>query len=333
MPEERTMARCFVIGPMGGNNLDSLHWLANVVRKLLPDWEVTTPDAHVPGNIMDHVIKSCDQADLVVANTTGNNPNVLYEIAILDALGRACIPVKIRNGNEGDDLIPFDRAAYRVFNTIRTPSREDYTELEKAIQSTRQQKENGETYSNPITNYFGVPLSELSSAFGIARGYYVNFVQHVAPRLPKQKAAQSAFDPRRYTERRLEILIPKRLDDVTRDSIAKLLAKNVVKQVILEVDDRKVALFEWVQQKQPTFRWVDIPTALSTLRGNVFARLGRDADTNPDRKEFKTIEADEIEQFRRALQRRIDTAENSMFRDMVKLTPWGGPPSGRKRTT
>ena len=30
----------------------------------------------------------------MVANLTGNNPNVLYEMAVLDAMGRACVPVK-----------------------------------------------------------------------------------------------------------------------------------------------------------------------------------------------------------------------------------------------
>src|ERR1700738_906624 len=120
--------RCFVIGPMSGPHMDTLNWLAHeVVKPLLPaGLEVATPDAAQIGNIMTHVIKSCDRAHLVVANTTGNNPNVLYEIAVLDAMGRACIPVMIADAHEEEregkeDRIAFDRAAYRIFRISRSP--------------------------------------------------------------------------------------------------------------------------------------------------------------------------------------------------------------------
>src|SRR6266568_8749646 len=117
--------RCFVIGPMSGPHLKTLNWLADVVKPLLPaDFEVATPDAPDIGHIMTHVIKSCDRAHLVVANTTGNNPNVLYEIAVLDAMGRACIPVKIADADkEKKDRMSFDRAAYRTFTIPRSPAR------------------------------------------------------------------------------------------------------------------------------------------------------------------------------------------------------------------
>jgi hypothetical protein len=59
--------------------MDTLRWLAAVVQKLLPDWEVATPDSGEIGNVMNHVIKSCDRAQLIIANTNENNPNVLYE--------------------------------------------------------------------------------------------------------------------------------------------------------------------------------------------------------------------------------------------------------------
>ena len=78
---------CFVIGPMGGDQIKRLEWLAaEVIQPILgDDYAVFTPDVSIVGsNVMHHVIRSCDRADLVVADTTGNNPNVLYEMAILD---------------------------------------------------------------------------------------------------------------------------------------------------------------------------------------------------------------------------------------------------------
>jgi hypothetical protein len=80
---------CFVIGPMGEGHLERLKWLAEeVLQPILGDgYEVFTPDVTVP-DIMQHVISSCDRAELVVADMTGNNANVLYEMAILDAMPR-----------------------------------------------------------------------------------------------------------------------------------------------------------------------------------------------------------------------------------------------------
>jgi hypothetical protein len=111
---------------MSGAHLDTLNWLAHdVVKPLLaPDFDVATPDSSQIGNIMTHVIKSCDRAHLVAANTTGNNPNVLYEIAVLDVMGRACIPVKIVDTDkEEKDRMAFDRAQYRTFTIFTSPNR------------------------------------------------------------------------------------------------------------------------------------------------------------------------------------------------------------------
>ena len=174
--------RCFVIGPMSGKHMDALRWLRDNVQNILPGWEVSTPDANEIGNIMYQVIRSCDRSDLVIANTKGNNPNVLYEIAILDALGRACIPVKIEDGSDYNalsqekDLMPFDRAAYRYFTIYRPPSgRQDETDeiLRGAINAALRIGESGSLYDNPATDFFGVTLSSLSPAHGLARGYYI----------------------------------------------------------------------------------------------------------------------------------------------------------------
>jgi hypothetical protein len=159
--------------------MDTLRWLAEeVVQKLLPDWEVATPDSSEIGNVMKHVIKSCDREQLVIENTNGNNLNVLYEMALLDALGRARIPVKIIGSQENDagsdeaGLMPFDLAAYRFFEIHKAPERRAETDntMRAAINAALKIRERGDIYSNPITDFFGVPLSSLSPAYGLARG-------------------------------------------------------------------------------------------------------------------------------------------------------------------
>ena len=150
--------RCFVIGPMGERQMATLRWLAeDVIQPLLPDWQVSTPNSSQIGNVMDHVIKSCDRAQLVVAIINGNNPNVLYEIAVLDALGRACIPVKVIGapGSSGKtdetEKIPFDRAAYRSFRIHKAPGRRAETDriIRDAIDSALEIRAKGGTIKTP----------------------------------------------------------------------------------------------------------------------------------------------------------------------------------------
>jgi hypothetical protein len=311
--------------------MDALLWLKDLVQKILPEWEVSTPDANEAGNIMYQVIKSCDRSDLVIANTNGNNPNVLYEIAILDALGRACIPVKIdeqAGDTETVEPISFDRAAYRVFTIYRHSShRHGETDniLRSVITATLHIEESGDLYDNPTTDFFGVTLSSLSPAHGLARGYYINFVRPAALALPDKRIGKSAFDPARFIERRLEILIPERLEDVSRSSIEELIERKTVKQISFHSKDRTISVFEWAKQEGPVFRWVDFPTTLSTLKGNVLGRLGRSANKDPEGIEFREIEADEIGQFERALKGRINAEESAdagKIRKNVCLRKW-----------
>lgn len=321
--------KCFVIGPMRGKMLNTLHWLAeDVVQKLLPDWEISTPDPNIAHHVMNYVIRSCDQAQLVIANTNGNNPNVLYEMAILDALGRACIPLKIVDdeGGSEDEGMPFDRAGYRYLKICKAPERRAETDktLREAIEGALKTRAAGDKFENPLTEFFTVPLSWLSSAYGLARGYYINLVQKAAPRLPAIPG--SHFDSNQYADWTLEIMLPNSLDQVGRQNVERLLRRNVIRKLTIpETEGREITLYEWSQQEGSTFRWVDLPTTLYTLKDTVEKRLGAAANRDPGRPEYKAIEADEIDQFRRALQARIheDTGDaGAQIREVVELKNW-----------
>ena len=195
---EHTLNTCFVIGPMNDAHLPTLKWLAQeVLQPVLKEHglRAETPDSAVIGNIMNQVIKSCDRAPLVVADTTGNNPNVLYEMAILDAMGRACVPVKIRGTtaaaqdldlaagkkvHDKADPMAFDRAAYRYFTLERDDTAAARKIMQEAAEAALAIREKGDMFENPLTDFFGLPLSAFSSACALARGYYYNLVQPAA---------------------------------------------------------------------------------------------------------------------------------------------------------
>jgi hypothetical protein len=291
---------CFVIGPMGEGHLERLKWLAEeVVQPVLGDnYAVFTPDVMETGNIMNHVIRSCDRADLVVADTTGNNPNVLYEMAILDAMGRACIPVKFKI-DEKTDAMPFDRAQYRYFVLGEEKSSAQAT-LKPVIENVRERRNKGELSENPITDYFGDPLNSLASARGLARGYFRNFV---APCL-KGKVVNGPKFARGKSRLKVQTILPNRLFQATRASVEKVFEQGKIEAIKVKAPGREITTYIWSVHRDakgdPII--VDIPTAMAALFDNVYARLGRGTKGDQNSPDFRFLEDDEIGQFVRYLQ-------------------------------
>ncbi len=333
--------RCFVIGPMHGELLERLHWLRDsVVRPSLPsDFEVGTPDQLTVGNVMNQVIHACDRAQLVVADTTGNNPNVLYEIAVLDAMGRACIPVRVTEGAAGkhdpEDRMAFDRAQYRVFDIPRSDEATARRVLAQAIEDVLARYDRGDKFENPLTDCFDVPLTEFTSATALAKGYYRNFVAPTVEKLNASSVQGSAFDtwasdakardPAVRGEKSLDIVIPDTLRLTSRTEVDSFVDDGLLKTVSVDAPGRGISFYEWaVQPEGRVFHWVDIPTTMYVLRSNVFNRLGKTDEK--DAGLYRELELNEIEQFERALQSAIDRDEDDRVRRMTHLVTGWMPP-------
>lgn len=101
--------RCFIVMPF------SLEWSNEVHRALVTVCRaagvapVRGDDVFTPTDILDDIWKGLTGADFVVADITGRNPNVLYELGIAHTLAK---PVLILSRNAGD--IPIDLATRRV---------------------------------------------------------------------------------------------------------------------------------------------------------------------------------------------------------------------------
>jgi hypothetical protein len=63
----------------------------------------------VSGNILSHVLQVMVTSRLVIANITGRNPNVFYELGIAHALGKSVLII-----SETAEDIPFDIRSIRV---------------------------------------------------------------------------------------------------------------------------------------------------------------------------------------------------------------------------
>ncbi|GLW53283.1 hypothetical protein [Kitasatospora phosalacinea] len=136
---------CFVIGPIGDRHRDcgSPERLAyeealEVYEKVvLPacgsvGLEPTRADLIAqPGEITEQVCRHVMHADVVVADVTGGNPNVMYELGIRHLLGRPTVQL----GEHG--RLPFDISLIRTIQFKRTRGGlvDARKELEQALRS------------------------------------------------------------------------------------------------------------------------------------------------------------------------------------------------------
>jgi nucleoside 2-deoxyribosyltransferase len=98
---------CFVVMPFQ-RKLENVY--KKIARALTEEgWKVHRGDEIVqPRRITDAILEGILTSDLVVADLTGNNPNVFYELGFADAIGRNVIMLT------QEERMPFDVAAYRA---------------------------------------------------------------------------------------------------------------------------------------------------------------------------------------------------------------------------
>lgn len=115
-PPKDTKKTCFIITPLGDIESEIRRkangLIDSVIRPVLKteDYEVITPhEIDTPGSITNQVIKLLLEVDLVIANLTELNPNVMYELAVRHAkrLPVVCLV-------ERHTKLPFDIATERT---------------------------------------------------------------------------------------------------------------------------------------------------------------------------------------------------------------------------
>lgn len=135
MPEQRTdKKRCFIITPIGNDNDSIRRHIDGIIdaaikSALEPDYEVVA--AHKiteTGTITKQIIKEIYQDELAIANLTGINPNVMYELAIRYCLGKPVLTIAEKGTN-----LPFDVMPERTIFYVNDP--QGSLDLKDAIRS------------------------------------------------------------------------------------------------------------------------------------------------------------------------------------------------------
>jgi len=112
---------CFVITPIGASDDPIRRHIEGViniaVKPALDGYTVNVAHAmQKPGSITKQVIQEILESDLIIANLTNNNPNVMYELAFSHSLGKPVIQIM-----EEGTKIPFDIVAERTFSYVYDP--------------------------------------------------------------------------------------------------------------------------------------------------------------------------------------------------------------------
>lgn len=111
-PEKK---KCFVISPIGAKDSPERkaadQVLKHLIRKALErQYDVERADDSTnPGEITTAMVASILEADLIVADLTGHNPNVFYEIAMAHGYSKPTVHIQ-----KAGDKVPFDVKDMRI---------------------------------------------------------------------------------------------------------------------------------------------------------------------------------------------------------------------------
>ncbi len=110
--------RCFVVTPIGNDNTEIRRHIEGVINECIRPvlenkYNYKVNAAHeitTPGSINNQVIEAIYNSELVIANLTDLNPNVMYELALRHAFRKPVIIIM----ENGKDKLPFDITTERT---------------------------------------------------------------------------------------------------------------------------------------------------------------------------------------------------------------------------
>lgn len=108
-PDKQGKICCFIVMPFSLAWSDDVHQTLSGSCKALAVQPMRGDDVFTPTDILVDIWQSINVADFVIADITGRNPNVLYELGIAHTLAK---PVLIISQSAGD--IPIDLSTRRI---------------------------------------------------------------------------------------------------------------------------------------------------------------------------------------------------------------------------
>lgn len=218
---------CFVITPIGDNNSDIRRHIDGIIdQSIVPALGdkydiIVAHRKYEIGSINEKVIRSVFEAELVIANLTNTNPNVMYELAIRHSFGKPVIVIA-----EKDTKLPFDVIDENTIFYINDPAgandlKEKLIEFEKSI--TYEEEKYGPVY-NVISK---IPLyKEVESGENVSNDkalqYVIDRLDSLEKNINYKIQATSDMSLNRM-ERKELLIIFKQVEMITDEEIDEIL--------------------------------------------------------------------------------------------------------------
>lgn len=143
---------CFIICPIGEENSETRIRADKVYKDLIEPvvasygYKAIRADMMPkPGIITTHIINAIVESPLVIADLTGGNPNVFYELALRHASQKPYIQL-IEQGEK----IPFDVNGIRTIN-INANDTESINKAKKELSNQTSEIEKGHKVESPVS--------------------------------------------------------------------------------------------------------------------------------------------------------------------------------------
>lgn len=227
---------CFIISPLGNDDSETRRkadGLINAVIKPIlttAGYKVIAPhEIDTPGSITRQVIQHLLEDELVIANLTELNPNVMYELAVRHSK-RLPVVCLVEKGTK----LPFDIATERTifYENDMAGVEALKPKLSKAIKEAIEEKEP----DNPIYRVVSDSIMREVAAKDDAQSYILNRLDEITFQLNRLRHSNDE-PPRRRLNRNLKLTASKNGEIINQDKlIDEILSKAKAEVLSIRFD-------------------------------------------------------------------------------------------------
>lgn len=240
--------KCFVISPIGDDGSDTRRRADQILRHVISPaaeacgFETVRADQIAePGLITTQIIQHIIDDPLVIADLTGSNPNVFYELAVRHAIRKPLVQIIQKN-----EKIPFDVAGMRtipVDHKDLDSVQEAKVEIEKQIKAVLKRKP--DEIESPIS--VSIELQALKHSENPEERSIAEFVSAISDlrtdiaAIEKRLSSPESLIPPNYLNKMIEISSRRGV----RDSELLFDIEHRLTGLLHEVDKSKAPTKEW----------------------------------------------------------------------------------------
>lgn len=268
--------KLFFVGP---HNVPRYGLIRDYIRRVAAiisvdgtlDVLVITPTQNLRADrFNDWIFGQIDTCDLLVADLTGFNPNVVYEVAFAHSLGVPCAYLRF---DTADQASANDIQHYLKFSLIPNVTEAELAsgrnnDLDRQLEGLFPGRP--ESVETILSDYYtGVPPVDSEFVRGLAEGYWRNFLKNVLRYDPDQEFAASQSDPNGpksdYRKHSIRILIPDTFERP--DADVKRAAERVFGRSSVKLSSNSMAREQSISNAETSGEpfFFDIPTTLLTI--------------------------------------------------------------------